>query len=150
MTESKSSVSVRVSDTQVSGARGTCAATPGSTTRKRERGPRLPAFLCQRACRNLTPVNLPGCTMSAGVNQLSTDLLLGIIPAPFNSVVRTTTECCFCQSNESDALEKRRSEYSPNLSLAPTQPVQVRSMRKCSCHSQTCIQTRTSRHVWPP
>lgn len=66
-----------------------------STTRKGEDRGFL--FSCVSACRNSTPAKLLGCTMKrgAGVIQLSTGLLLGIIPALFNSVVRTTIECCF-------------------------------------------------------
>lgn len=80
-------------DTQVSGAHWTCAATSKSTTGKGEDCGFL--FSCVSACRNSTPAKLLGSTMSAGVIQLSTGLLLGIIPALFNSVVRTTIECCF-------------------------------------------------------
>lgn len=52
-------------------------------------------FSCVSACCNLTRAKLLGSTISVTVIQLSTGPLLGIIPAWFNSVVRTTTECCF-------------------------------------------------------
>lgn len=123
-----------------------CAAVPNSTAGKETESHPGVVFSPPEACRNAAPG-----TKSTGVIQLSTGPLPRISPMLSNCVLRTTIECCFIGviSQSVGHLECHR-EISANLSLASAQPLQVRSMGESSCHAQTCIQTRTSRHIRPP
>lgn len=70
-------------------------------------------FCSLSARRNATLAKLLGSTMSTGVIPLSTGLLPGITPALFNSVIQTTTECCFIRVLSQTLCSLTASEMSP-------------------------------------
>lgn len=64
---------------------------------RKERGPQLPVFPSQRTSQ-CDPGQAAERHNESGVIQLSTGLLPGISPVLFNSVIRTTIECCFIRA----------------------------------------------------